>query len=121
MLCTNKNNSANIEITHKGTLCIKDIQGRNYKFRKVLYSKDISENLLQTKMPEKSCTVLKNACKKLQFNHSINVARQCINFPFFRPHVIILHVFISFNFLTINSTVQNLFTSSNSLAVNFHS
>ena len=44
--CANKNESANIIVTHRGTLCVNDMNGQMRYLNRVLYSKDLGENLL---------------------------------------------------------------------------
>ena len=44
--CANKNEIANIIVTHRGNLCVKDQNNRKITLNRILYSKDLSENLL---------------------------------------------------------------------------
>ena len=43
--CANKNQSADLIITHRGSLWVRDARGKRLLLRKVLYSEELSDNL----------------------------------------------------------------------------
>ena len=57
--CANKNDIANIIVTHRGTIWVKELSGKVRILEKVLYSKDMSENLFSFhKICRQNCAII---------------------------------------------------------------